>query len=1128
MKKLYPRVDAVYKKNLIILLIVFFIPNLSKSQTNITLIPDLNSFETPQVTAGVGYQYRPGGSEWTFIGDAGLTKNGTAFTWDNPNAPLGNQVLFLQNQGYVETSFNFTVSGYYRFRFKAAWREGCCSTVKDKIIRVVVNDGTHTVEVAEFKLKSENYDEYITLPVFMPQGAHLVQLHGDNISIPGDYTGFVDDFRIERLPVMPNYSGWTVPAGATYAIGSNAYNFSSLNIDGTLVAAQNQNVNISANYVLVRNSGRLQIGQELAPYTREATITLKGTNPSQMDVMHMGTKFLGAMNNGVIELHGKEKVSWTKLRETVSSVSSTPNRLKLTEAVDWEVGDEIVIAPSRAPGRDSNGDEDDSFAYEYEKRKINSLTNSNKDLILDAGVDYQHTGQKLFYSGYGQSWAPDIRAEVGLLSRNIKIQGDGMGTKFGAHVMIMRTMDDMMYNRKPKAYFNGVELYRVGQVKKTGRYPFHWHQMDDVDGQYFKNSSVHQSYNRALTIHRTNNTLVENNVFFDHIGHGIFFEEGNEEGNKILGNLVIGSKRPSAAEAISSHVEDGETINEWQNRGPAAYWITHPNNTIEGNVAAGTVGTGFWYIFPRWDTGGQNKEPQKAPFGSFKNNVAHSANSGFDIFDELGWTDWNNNVSQFYPHSVRPNVAYLSTSFFEILNCTWYANRVGVYTGTAANTHKSNEYGREIYAPNDHLVFKNNIFADNEKAVMLASNNQIKNSIFIEDTGLGNAPQSDRSLVFMYDGAATVSNSHIVGYRSSSASSIMSLAGASVTYGNFKFKDITKDGNVHFYVPTGQVDNELRRNATVYDQDGSLTGSPGTIVVNNEFNLFGNNDPYEDDMLVGWFNAQKSTRRYVNTRLFLHLEDAIANVPPNTGDGYGWFPDVNVIRTKSGTITRNKAYNYREPILPFMVNDKNLLYTYDLANVQNLIPNLSKRIIGFQLTKSAEPGDFVIVRFTQLGSLRGLFVDMNSDERINLNYPDKSALEVSREFSLTSLKNSGSSAYYINPNTKELYIKAFANGDFYQYFNIKWGLQPGGVANNTERLGEEQSLTEITGMIYPNPASTELYIKGLTEGEEVQIVDLGGRVILTTTYKEHLDISQLKSGVYVVRTKSGNHRFIKD
>jgi hypothetical protein len=53
------------------------------------------------------------------------------------------------------------------------------------------------------------------------------------------------------------------------------------------------------------------------------------------------------------------------------------------------------------------------------------------------------------------------------------------------------------------------------------------------------------------------------------VGHGIFFEEGNEFGNDVVGNLVIGTKRPLDDEVLIS----SDTIKVIQNKGPASFGL---------------------------------------------------------------------------------------------------------------------------------------------------------------------------------------------------------------------------------------------------------------------------------------------------------------------------------------------------------------------------------------------------------------------------------------------------------------------------------------------------------------------------------------------------------------------------
>ncbi|OYV01715.1 MAG: hypothetical protein CFE26_22675, partial [Verrucomicrobiales bacterium VVV1] len=203
------------------------------------------------------------------------------------------------------------------------------------------------------------------------------------------------------------------------------------------------------------------------------------------------------------------------------------------------------------------------------------------------------------------------------------------------HIMVMPSS-----GVSGSAYIQGVELYRMGQKSIIGRYPMHWHMCaQDGAGQYFRDSAVHHSFNRAITIHGTESTLVDNNFCYDHLGHGIFLEDGSERFNVISRNVVLGSMRPLAGEEI---LQTDNAFNTIQNRSPSSFWITNPNNTFTDNIAAGTQGTGFWFAFPKKPLNSSathprfsSMEPYKEPLGAFDRNVAHSCASGLDINDQL-------------------------------------------------------------------------------------------------------------------------------------------------------------------------------------------------------------------------------------------------------------------------------------------------------------------------------------------------------------------------------------------------------------------------------------------------------------------------------------------------------------
>src|SRR6187549_2132434 len=52
-----------------------------------------------------------------------------------------------------------------------------------------------------------------------------------------------------------------------------------------------------------------------------------------------------------------------------------------------------------------------------------------------------------------------------------------------------------------KMFVEGVELNRMGQNLTLARYPMHWHLVGEGKGQYIRNASIHDTYNRCVTVH---------------------------------------------------------------------------------------------------------------------------------------------------------------------------------------------------------------------------------------------------------------------------------------------------------------------------------------------------------------------------------------------------------------------------------------------------------------------------------------------------------------------------------------------------------------------------------------------------------------------------------------------------
>jgi len=82
-----------------------------------------------------------------------------------------------------------------------------------------------------------------------------------------------------------------------------------------------------------------------------------------------------------------------------------------------------------------------------------------------------------------------MRAEVGLLTRNVKYQGDpetSAKNKYGAHIMLHSVGDDSLTGR-----IEYVEFFNCGQAHKLGRYPIHFHMIGNIHNSHVTGNAVH-------------------------------------------------------------------------------------------------------------------------------------------------------------------------------------------------------------------------------------------------------------------------------------------------------------------------------------------------------------------------------------------------------------------------------------------------------------------------------------------------------------------------------------------------------------------------------------------------------------------------------------------------------------
>jgi cell migration-inducing and hyaluronan-binding protein len=617
----------------------------------------------------------------------------------------------------------------------------------------------------------------------------------------------------------------------------------SVTINGKLSFADTKDLELTTEWVMVH--GELEIGTEARPHTRKATITLTD-NVKDEDMSGVGGTSDRSdrgimMMGGTLSLHGNRTNSWTKLSKTAEAGS---NSIEVLNAAGWRVGDEIVLAST------------DFDPRQAERRTISAI--KGNVITLDKKLDFMHFGKITF--------DVDERGEVGLLTRNIRIQAsaDAEQSFVGGHVMAMGAS---------KMFVEGVEFHRMGQNLTLARYPIHWHLIGDAKGQYIRNAAIHDTYNRCVTVHGTNNLQVENNVTYNTVGHCFFLEDGIETGNQYIRNLAIQTKCHTSKPCDPTNLapfgansdglnfkttgQDSKDVLIPSDNTVSSFWITNPDNIYRDNVAAGSDATGFWFAFPEHPTGkfegteiSRATWPRRTKFREFKGNVAHSNFDGF-MGDRAPRADGHFAVGG-YISLVNPADANSAQVESVVEDFTSYKNR-----------------NSGIWARGELRLYKNLKMADNGIGFTQASGNlgqsaytsRVVDSRFVGETENIGTPRTDSEKAYgrslpqpavadfpirgyeFYDYRHELDNNTFVNYqdnatRKTGAISYLLFTSFGMSSNNTVQRSKFINAKPVYFPPidnrwsNDDYGNTVYKTSVFNDKDGTITGVVNSYIVN--------------------------------------------------------------------------------------------------------------------------------------------------------------------------------------------------------------------------------------------------------------------------------------------------------
>lgn len=208
-----------------------------------------------------------------------------------------------------------------------------------------------------------------------------------------------------------------VPFGTTLYVDQNTPILEGIAVEGgTLVFADGMNLVVQAGFITM-NGGTFIAGTEQHPHMSKLEFILYGGYYGKQQPM-FGNKGIGCLDCK-FSMYGEPRTpTWTNISTAISPGNT---QFDVTDAVDWRVGEEIVVAPT---GFDPS---------QAERRTISAI--SGKAITVDKAFTFSHASVIENHGGF----LLDMRAEVGLLTRNIKMRGESatsVAKMYGSHLLL--------------------------------------------------------------------------------------------------------------------------------------------------------------------------------------------------------------------------------------------------------------------------------------------------------------------------------------------------------------------------------------------------------------------------------------------------------------------------------------------------------------------------------------------------------------------------------------------------------------------------------------------------------------------------------------------------------------------
>lgn len=274
--------------------------------------------------------------------------------------------------------------------------------------------------------------------------------------------------------------------------------FKHVEIRGILRFRNSRPITLHAHRVFV-NGGKFGIGSKEQPYLQNGGVTLHGGKSDEamalQDVsLEAGSKIIA--NIGELKLFGRKRAN--KMTRLLADVAKGDTTITVAKGLDLVKGDKLGLVATSFDHRANDFSEVEAY---------NAQTGA---VTLTAALKYYHYGAAettgTYYAG------ADMRGEVLILSRNLKIQGDRESTGHGCQILTADIMTEEGTMVEGTTLIDSIEMVNCG-VKDTENAAIRF-QSAVANTHHVTNSAVWDCPGWCLSLLRSASITIDGTNFY--------------------------------------------------------------------------------------------------------------------------------------------------------------------------------------------------------------------------------------------------------------------------------------------------------------------------------------------------------------------------------------------------------------------------------------------------------------------------------------------------------------------------------------------------------------------------------------------------------------------------------------